>query len=79
MQLQRLFLRLDELGGALNGQLEHLLHLFRLERFLLRRSLDLDEAAVLRQYSVHVRLGGEILEIVQVQPGLSLHDADAHR
>src|SRR5256886_1015753 len=79
VQLQRLLLRLDQLCGALHRQLEHLLHLFRLEWFLLGGSLDLDETSVLREHAIHVRLGGEIFEVVEVKPGLPLHDADADR
>src|SRR6516164_585466 len=49
------------------------------ERLALRRPLDLHEVPGTGADHVHVRLRRRVLRVAQVEPGLAVHDPDAHR
>ena len=49
------------------------------EGHLLRGALHLDELAGAGHDDVHVHLGARVLDVVQVEHGLALDDADADR
>src|SRR5262249_33536573 len=69
----------DQLSDAARGQCAQGVELLAAERFLLRRGLELDEAAVVGHHHVHVRVSEEVLCVVKVQPRLAVDDADADR
>src|SRR5262245_28472714 len=54
-------------------------HLALVERRALARALHLDEAALAGHHHVHVHVGAGILDIVEVDARVALHEADRDR
>ena len=71
----RLLLVQGELLDARCGQIEQLVQAGPVERDLLGRCLDLDEAAVARHDDVDVDVGDRVLGVIQVEQRHSFHDA----
>jgi hypothetical protein len=70
---------MGQFAYALLGEIEQLHELRFGERLLLRRALDLDDAAVAGQHEIGIGLGLGILGIVEVEHCRSLEQAARHR
>jgi hypothetical protein len=68
-----------QLGAASDGEVEQLAEQVAAERLPLGGALDLHEVAAGGAHHVHVGLRGHVLLVAQVEPGLAVHDAHAHR
>src|SRR3954453_6504489 len=62
-----------------DGEVEQLVEARTVERHLLRRRLDLDEASVVRHHDVHVDVGVRVLGVVEVEQRDAVDDTDRHR
>jgi hypothetical protein len=68
-----------QLGAPRDGEVKQLAEQVAAERLLLGGALDLDEVAAGRAHHVHVGLRGHVFLVAQIEPGLTIHDADADR
>src|SRR5262249_16154405 len=67
----------DQLTNPFRRESQQGVQVLAAEGFLLGGGLQLDEAAVVRHDHVHVRVGEKVLGVVEVEPGLTVNDADA--
>ena len=72
-------LECGELGAPAHGEVEQLVQQRPAERFALGSSLYLDEGALARAHDVHVRVGADVLGVLEVEARLAVDDADADR